>query len=136
MRQPFDTDAYRYPNEYLILAVTLFLVLVVIVVTATATLCGSAIFVVAMVALAVWFSSSKHSQLISHAQKVRDQNLPGLDAVVRDGIARLRPTANHETSNALPRLLAHATHSPDCGNSMFGCPSNPLYPSKCFWHGG
>jgi Zn-dependent protease with chaperone function len=91
MRQPFDTDAYRYPNEHLILAVTIFLVLVVIAVTATATLCGSAIFVIVMVALAVWLSGSKHSQLISRAKQLTDHNLPGLDAVVRDGIARLRP---------------------------------------------
>ncbi len=91
MRPPFDTDIYRYPNERLILAVTIFLVLAVIAVTATATLCGSALFVVAMVVLSLWLTRSKHNELIGHAQQVTEQNLSGLDAVVRDGIARLRP---------------------------------------------
>lgn len=87
----FDTDAYRYPHEQLILAATIFLVLAVIAVTATATLCGSALFVVAMVILAAWLSSSKHNQLISHAQQVNEQTLPGLARVVAEAAARLRP---------------------------------------------
>ena len=88
---PVDTDAYRYPNERIILWLTLLLVLLVIAATATATLCGSALFVLVMLALAYFASSSKHKELISHAQPVTDQTQPGLTRVVDEASARLRP---------------------------------------------
>ena len=50
-RRPYNTTAYRYPRERLILALTLLLVFLVIGLTATATICLSAVFVLAMLAL-------------------------------------------------------------------------------------
>lgn len=87
----FDTDAYRYPNERLILAATIFLVLLVIVVTSTATFCGSALFIVAMVGLAYFASASKHKELMSRAREVTPEDMPQLAAVVRQAVARVRP---------------------------------------------
>ncbi len=88
---PFDTEAYRYSNERLILFVTLLLVLLVIAVTATATFCGSVLFVAAMVGLAYFAGASKHNELISRAQRVTAEHTPHLAAIVEDAAARLRP---------------------------------------------
>ncbi len=91
MQRPFDTDAYRYPNERLILAGTILLVLLIIAVTATATLCGSVLFVGAMIALSAFAGASKHNQLMSQARQVTEQTTPALAALVNDTLARLRP---------------------------------------------
>jgi Zn-dependent protease with chaperone function len=88
---PFDTDAYRYPHEQLILFTTLVLVLVVIVVTSTATFCGSALFTAVMVGLAYFSTASKHKDLISHAHLVTAAQTPDLARVVGEAAARLRP---------------------------------------------
>jgi Zn-dependent protease with chaperone function len=88
---PFDTDAYRYPHEQLILSVTLLLVLLVIAITSTATFCGSALFTAVMVGLAYFATASKHKDLLSHADPVTAEHTPQLAAVVEDAALRLRP---------------------------------------------
>ncbi len=90
MSHTTDTTAYRYPNEQLILALTLILVILVIAISATATFCLSAIFIVAMIALSYWMTRSHHGELMSKATQVT-QEMPELDRLVRETIARLRP---------------------------------------------
>jgi Zn-dependent protease with chaperone function len=91
MPSSLNTDAYRYPNERFILVITLLLVLGVIAFTAAATFCGSVLFVALMLGLSYWASTSKHKELISHAQPVTEQNLPALAALAKDATARLQP---------------------------------------------
>ncbi len=80
---------YRYPNEHLILGLTVLLVLGVIAFTSLATLCGSAAFVLVMVALAYGLNRSHHAALLRRAQPVSAQQLPGLAALVQATTARL-----------------------------------------------
>jgi Zn-dependent protease with chaperone function len=87
--------AYRYPNERLILATTVFLVLLVIVATATATFCGSLLFVVVMVALAYWSTRAHHDELMRGAHPVTPDSQPQFDALVRECAARLRTGPVH-----------------------------------------
>jgi Zn-dependent protease with chaperone function len=91
MQHPYDTDAYRYPNEYLILAVTLLIVFGVIVFTAAATFCGSLLFVGVMLIVSYFASASKNRELIERAQLVDAQHAPALAAVANDAAARIRP---------------------------------------------
>jgi Zn-dependent protease with chaperone function len=85
-----NPTAYRYPNEQLILAVTVLLVLAVIVVTATATFCTGALFVGLMLALAYAANRSHHDDLIRSAQRVTPAEMPNLTAMVRTCSERLR----------------------------------------------
>jgi Zn-dependent protease with chaperone function len=85
------TTAYRFPNEQIILTMTIFLVLVVIAVTATATVCTSVLFIAAFVALSYSFSRSNHQALIRQAQHVTPTEMPGLANLVRQGVKRLQP---------------------------------------------
>lgn len=95
MPQPFDTDAYRYPHERLILFVTLLVVLLVIAVTATATFCGSALFIGAVLVFACVAGVSKHKELLSRAHRVTPEQMPQLAAILGDAAARLRPGPVH-----------------------------------------
>jgi Zn-dependent protease with chaperone function len=87
----YSTDAYRYPNEMLILASTLLLVLVVIGVTATATLCGSVLFVGLAVLLAYSATRSHHANLMRQAYPVQPETTPELAALAQRCIERLQP---------------------------------------------
>lgn len=91
MPRPYNTTAYRYPNERLILALTCFLVILVIALTATATLCASVLFIAAMVAMAYYFSRSQHQALLRGARRVTIQDTPGLAKLFRQCAARLQP---------------------------------------------
>ncbi|MCJ7529597.1 MAG: M48 family metallopeptidase [Anaerolineales bacterium] len=86
-----STISYRYPNEILILTITLILVLAVIALTAIATVCGSVIFVAAMVALSYLYTRSHHQSLMTGAQQINHTNAPGLAALIRDSASRLKP---------------------------------------------
>lgn len=86
-----STTSYRYPNEILILTITLILVLAVIALTAIATVCGSFIFVVAMVALSYIYTRSHHRSLMAGAQQITHSNAPGLAALIQDNANRLKP---------------------------------------------
>jgi Zn-dependent protease with chaperone function len=90
-RRIYNTTAYRYPNERLILALTLLLVLAVIVLTATATVCLSALFIIVSVAIAYGMNRYQHNELLSHAQRITPQSNPGLAAIAEEAIARLQP---------------------------------------------
>jgi Zn-dependent protease with chaperone function len=90
-RRPYNTTAYRYPNERLILALTLFLVFLVIALTATATVCLSFVFVVAMAALSYAMTRSHHRALLGQARQVTSRDTPALAALVTESVARLQP---------------------------------------------
>jgi Zn-dependent protease with chaperone function len=82
--------SYRYPHEQIILALTLLLVLAVIAVTAVATLCGSALFVLAMLVISYLLNRSHHTDLIEKAYPVTLQTEPQLANLVNGCAARLQ----------------------------------------------
>jgi Zn-dependent protease with chaperone function len=88
--RPYDTTAYRYPRERLILALTLLLVFVVIALTATATVCLSVVFVVAAVALSYSLNRAHHRALLAQARRVTPQHTPRMAALLAESAARLR----------------------------------------------
>jgi Zn-dependent protease with chaperone function len=73
------------------LIITLLLVLVVIALTATATVCLSAVFVVAFIAIAYWKNRAHHQALVARAYRITAQRTPGLAAIAKDCINRLQP---------------------------------------------
>ena len=87
----FDTTAYRYPGEHLILALTVLAVLAIITLTATATVCLSVVFVVGTVLFAYSRNRSLHRALVGRAQPVTPHETPGLARVVAEAEARLQP---------------------------------------------
>jgi len=90
MNSPYNTTAYRYPNEGLILFITISLVLGVIAFTATATLCLS-VFVILLVVLLTYFSSrSHHNALIQNAVRVSTMQNTRVSQIVQECIARLQ----------------------------------------------
>jgi Zn-dependent protease with chaperone function len=74
--------SYRYPNERIILTLTLFFVIVVIAVTAVATFCGSVLFVLAMLLISYLLTRSHHKSLIETAYPVTLQTQPELAHLV------------------------------------------------------
>jgi len=82
--------AYRYPKERIILALTVFLVFAVIAVTAVATLCGSALFVLAMFVISFLFTRSHHKNLIENAHPVTPRTEPRLADLVESCSKRLQ----------------------------------------------
>jgi Zn-dependent protease with chaperone function len=90
MAPKFSTTAYRYPYEYLILLITFLVVLAVIAFTAAATVCGSAIFIPAVVLIGYFASRSRHHALIEQATHVTVESVPELIPVIRANEARLQ----------------------------------------------
>ena len=82
---------YRYPNEHLILFLTIALVLAVIALTVAATFCLSFFFILAFVMLSYFMARAHHQSLISAAQPVTPQNMPELSEITREAAERLRP---------------------------------------------
>jgi Zn-dependent protease with chaperone function len=83
--------SYRYPQESIILTLTLLLVTAVIVVTATATFCTSVIFIIGFFIISYTFSRSHHQALMRSAEAVTSQGTPELAELARRGVARLQP---------------------------------------------
>jgi Zn-dependent protease with chaperone function len=106
-RRPYNTTAYRYANERLILALTLLLVFFVIALTATATVCLSFVFVVAMVAISYALSRSHHQALMERARQVTPQDMPVLAALAAESIARLQTGLVHVFVAPLNTLNAY-----------------------------
>lgn len=80
---------YRYPNETLILGLTVALVLGVIAFTSVATLCGSALFVVLMLAFAYYRNGEQHAALVRQAQPITAQTIPALAELMDETNRRL-----------------------------------------------
>jgi Zn-dependent protease with chaperone function len=83
-------SSYRYPNENIILALTLLLVFAVIAVTAVATLCGSVLFVLVMLAISFLLNRAHHNRLIQSARPVTPQTEAALAGLVGDCALRLQ----------------------------------------------
>jgi Zn-dependent protease with chaperone function len=88
---PYDTAAYRYPHEQIILAVTLALVLLVIALTAAATVCLSAAFVAIFFAISYAMTRAQHRTLLAQAYPITPRTSPALADIVAGAVARLRP---------------------------------------------
>lgn len=86
----FDTTAYRYPNEQLILGFTFLLMLGVIALTATATVCMSVVFVGLFIFYAYSSGSRHHTELIQQATAVTPDSAPALASLVQESAARLQ----------------------------------------------
>ncbi len=71
--------SYRYPNEQIILALTLGLVFVVIAITSVATLCGSALFVLVMLVISYLLNRSHHNELIARSPPGHTPDRTGID---------------------------------------------------------
>jgi Zn-dependent protease with chaperone function len=90
-KRPYDTTAYRYPNERLILVLTLFLVLAVIALTATATVCLSVLFVALVVAFSYANNRAHLNALLAKARQITRQATPHMAALAEESLARLQP---------------------------------------------
>lgn len=91
MRQAFDTDDYRYPQEQLVLALTLMVGLAVLAITAVATFCISPVFVLMFILLAYFATRSHHQALMRSAYMVTAQSAPRLAQLANQCILRLQP---------------------------------------------
>ena len=85
------TTAYRYPNERLVLGLTLLLVFAVVALTLTATVCASLVFIIGFVILSFYLGRSHHQALVGSAKLITTSSAPGLDRIVQRGVNRLRP---------------------------------------------
>ena len=85
------TAAYRYPNEQLVLALTLLVVMGVIALTATATVCASLLFILAFILMSYLLGRAHHQELVRVAEVITQQTMPDLDRLVRRGVERLQP---------------------------------------------
>lgn len=90
MQQPYNTTAYRYPHERLILALTIILVLLVIALTATATLCLSAVFVVAVALISYHGTRALHRSLMQRARPLSWAHTPELTALAHETAGKLQ----------------------------------------------
>ena len=90
MPRVYNPNAYRYPNEQTILAVTVVLVLFVLLITATATVCLSFVFVLGILAIGYFASRSHHHALLADALVVSPQTAPELVPVIDRAKNRLQ----------------------------------------------
>jgi len=86
----FSSTDYRYPNEQVILGITILLVIGVIALTATATVCMSVVFIGLFVFYAHSSGTAHHKELIAQAQQVTPATAPGLAQLVQESTARLQ----------------------------------------------
>ena len=85
----FHSTAYRFPNEILILAITIIVVLLLIALTVPATVCLSVILVVGMFIFSYFYSRSQHQVLLRQGQAVNQQYLPELSSLIGKTANRL-----------------------------------------------
>jgi Zn-dependent protease with chaperone function len=85
-----DTS-YRYPNETLVLSLTILAVLLIIALTATATLCASVVFIGIAVLISFYASRSAHHELVDHAQRLTPENGEEIYSLVQTCKERIQP---------------------------------------------
>jgi Zn-dependent protease with chaperone function len=90
MPRQFDSNAYRYPNEQIILGITLLIVFAVIALTASATVCLSIVFVVGIIVVGYFSSRVQHQALLAQAQLVSPETVPALVPVIQQAQSRLQ----------------------------------------------
>jgi Zn-dependent protease with chaperone function len=87
---PFTSTAYRYPNEHLVLLLTISITFIIIAITSTATVCISGVFVIGMVATSYYATRAHHQQLTQRALRVTPESAPGLEAITTRAAATLQ----------------------------------------------
>jgi Zn-dependent protease with chaperone function len=90
MPNAYRTTDYRYPNETLVLWLTILVVGFVIVFTVTATVCVSGIFIAVVMGLSYSAMRSQHQILLEKATRVTDEAVPGLAKIISESKKRLQ----------------------------------------------
>ena len=90
MPRTYTANSYRYPNEQMILGLTVLVVLLVIILTATATVCLSFIFVLGILIFGYFISRSHHQALLVKANQITQQTAPDLVPLLEQAKARLQ----------------------------------------------
>jgi len=93
MGAKFSTTEYRYPNEYIILCLTIILVFLVIAFTAAATVCGSVLFIPFIVLINYFTSRTKHQELLARSQQLTPQSTPEMMPLFTSASERLQVEA-------------------------------------------
>ena len=83
MPRTYTANSYRYPNEQMILGLTVLVVLLVIILTATATVCLSFIFVLGILIFGYFISRSHHQALLVKNKPDHPTNRPRLGTAAR-----------------------------------------------------
>ena len=89
----FRSRRYRFDNETLVLALTVFLVLGVIVLTSAATFCLSGLFILGMFLISALLIRSHHQALTRGALRVDAIRTPGVEQIVKECAQKLQPGA-------------------------------------------
>lgn len=90
---PYQTTSYRYPNESLILWLTIMAVLLVIAFTAAATVCMSGLFVLIILVVSYYGTRSQHQILLQQAIKTSSQTTPEMVDLISENKRRLQVDA-------------------------------------------
>lgn len=89
----FRSRAYRYPNEHVVLTLTILLVLFVIAITSTVTFCLSGVFILVMFLLSALLVRSHHQSLMRSAFRVDQTSKPELAHLAAQCGLKLQPGA-------------------------------------------
>lgn len=87
----FRSTAYRYPNELLILILTIAILLVILAIATVATFCLTGLIILGMLAFAIYSNYAHHQSLMQQAYTVRPDNAPSLAKVATVSHRRLQP---------------------------------------------
>jgi len=85
--------AYRYPNEQIILTITIVVLIAAILITAGPTLCLLPLAVLVFIAIAYQMNTSHHRELMQNAFEVTPKSAPELARLTQECADRLRPAA-------------------------------------------
>jgi Zn-dependent protease with chaperone function len=89
----YRITSYRFPNESLILWLTVLVVLFVIAFTAAATVCMSGLFVLIILVVSYYGTRSQHQMLLQRAIKASPQTTPGMVDLISESKRRLQVDA-------------------------------------------
>ncbi len=87
----FRSRAYRYPNEHVVLFLTILLVLFVILLMSTVTFCLSGVFILGMFVLSALLIRSHHDSLMRSAFRVDPNRTPDLAHLAAQCGLKLQP---------------------------------------------
>ena len=87
---PYRTTSYRYPNEALVLWLTVMAVFLVIAFTAAATVCMSGLFVLIILVISYFGTRSQHEMLLRQAIKASPQTTSGMVNLISESKRRLQ----------------------------------------------
>ena len=87
----FRTRQYRYPNEQVVLALTIITLLGIIVLVSTITFCLSGVFILAMFVISWALIRSHHQGLLRGAMAINPVSTPDLATLVDECAIKLQP---------------------------------------------